>query len=435
MITRAVLVGLLVLLAGCETPPERVERALEIELPSDWSGSTGGTEQLAGHWWAQLDDGVLGGLVQQALLANPDLTRAASRVAEARALAVVVGADLLPRLEAGLAAARTKTNFVGLPVGGDGLPTSRFSSYELSLGASWELDLWGRLADREEAALARADAAYVDLQGVRLSLAGAVLRAGLRLLEAQAQRDLAERSAESWRENDALVQRRYRQGLVPALAARQVGTSLAGALARVAERRRNEQDASIALSVLLGAPPELRLDAGQAFPALREELPAGLPVTLLARRPDLVAAERRLMAAELDGEAARKDFYPRLVLTGAVGTSSDQLSDLLDGDFGVWSIAGNLLQPIFEGGRLRAGVELADARAAAALADFASTLLTALGEVQSALLAEELLAEVEAALAQASEHATVARQLAADRYRSGLTDLLTLLDVQRLAQL
>jgi NodT family efflux transporter outer membrane factor (OMF) lipoprotein len=426
----------LIFAPACETPPERVERELRLELPADWIARPGEAGAVDGHWWARFDDGDLADLVQRALLANPDLAVAAARVSEARALATLTGADLLPRLSGSLGGARTKTNFVGLPIpGGGGVTTNRFSSYDLGLGASWELDLWGRLADREEAALARADAAYVDLQAVRLSLVGAVLRAAFTVLEAQAQLELAERTATSWAENDDLVQRRYRKGLVPALQARQVASNLAGSRARIADRRRQLRDATLALSVLLGEPADLTLDAGEAFPELTDDIPPGLPVTLLSRRPDLVAAERRLMAAELEVEASRKAFYPSLTLTGSVGTSSDQLGDLLDGDFTVWNLAGNLVQPIFEGGRLRARVELADAQADAALAGFAATLLDALAEVESTLAADRDLAEVEAELVRASDHATAARDLAAERYRSGLVELIDLLDAQRTAQL
>lgn len=426
---------LLTVAVACESPPATVERSLNLDLPQQWLTALPSDAIPAAPWWVELHGGALEPLVSRALANNPDLVLAAARVSEARALAALRSADLLPSLQAGLDGARTKRNFVGLPVpGGSGVRSSRFSTYELSLAASWELDLWGRLAARENQAVATAEQAFADLLGVRLSLVGAVLRAAFLVLEADAQLALARSTADSWRENQQLVNRRYQQGLAPALARRQVDANLAGAQARVPERERLAQQSRLDLSRLMGELPDLSISAGSGFPVLSAPPPSGLPASVLGRRPDLLAAERALAAAGFGAEAARGDFYPRLLLTGAVGTSSDQLSDLLDGDFSVWSIAGSLVQPVFQGGRLTAAAQLADARADAALAQFTGTLLTALTEVESALLAERWLVLVEADLVSASVAASSARELSRSRYRSGLSDLLTLLDAERVSQ-
>jgi len=160
-------------------------------------------------------------------------------------------------------------------------------------------------------------------------------------------------------------------------------------------------------------------------------VPAGLPSELVARRPDLAAAERRLAASiERVGEA-RRALYPRLSLTASDGRSSDALDNLLDGDYSVWSLVANLSAPLFQGGRLRAGVDLAESGREAALAQYAGQVLAAYGEVERALVAERLLAAQEAALAETAREAAAALALARARYNSGLTDLITLLDTQR----
>jgi outer membrane protein TolC len=156
-----------------------------------------------------------------------------------------------------------------------------------------------------------------------------------------------------------------------------------------------------------------------------------LPAELLSRRPDLVAAEQRLEASGARVEEARKALYPRLSLTGSTGSSSNELGDLLDGDFSIWALAGNLLQPIFSGGRLRANVRLQSAQERLAYEFFAQSLLTALAEVETALAAEALLSARVESLERASEQSSEAVRLAEDRYTNGLETYLTVLESQR----
>ena len=185
------------------------------------------------------------------------------------------------------------------------------------------------------------------------------------------------------------------------------------------------------LEILLGRYPAAQLVLPAGLPELDGPVAAGLPSEVLTRRPDLAAAERRVAAAGARVAEARAALYPQLRLTGSAGTSSDQVADLLDGDFSVWSFAGSLLQPLFQGGRLRAGVDLAAAGADEALAAYASAVLRALGEVETALAAEKGLAEQETALAAAALQAEAARRLAEERYETGLGEYLVVLESQR----
>ena len=162
-------------------------------------------------------------------------------------------------------------------------------------------------------------------------------------------------------------------------------------------------------------------------------MPAGLPAELLSRRPDLVEAERRLAASWARVSEAKRALYPRLSLTGSNGKASADLGDLLDGDFAVWSLAANLTQPLFQGGRLRAGVELAESRRDEAAAVFTAAVLRALAEVEGGLAADRFLAGQEEALRGAAASAAAAQRLAQERYLQGVTDIVTLLDAQRRA--
>jgi outer membrane protein TolC len=158
-----------------------------------------------------------------------------------------------------------------------------------------------------------------------------------------------------------------------------------------------------------------------------------LPANIVRRRPDLVAAEKRLASSYARVIESQRALYPRISLTGSTGTSTDEFKNLLNGDYSVWNLVGNLLQPIFQGGRLRAGVDLARAREMESLALYAATVLNAYAEVEIALAAEEFLAEREEALRTATEQSLAARDLANDRYARGLTDLIEVLEAQRRA--
>ena len=162
-------------------------------------------------------------------------------------------------------------------------------------------------------------------------------------------------------------------------------------------------------------------------------IPGGLPAELISRRPDLAAAELRLSAAGHRFDSARRSLYPRLVLTGSGGTSTQEFKDLLDGDFGVWSVMAGLTQPLFQGGRLRAGADQARAASDEILARYAGTVLNAYREVETALVSEEHFELRRQALEEATRQASAARILAEDRYRSGLTQFITVLESQRQA--
>jgi len=185
--------------------------------------------------------------------------------------------------------------------------------------------------------------------------------------------------------------------------------------------------------VLAGRYPAALIQTSGDLPPLPPPVPAGLPAELVGRRPDLAAARERLLAADARLASARAALYPRLSLTASGGRSSGELGDLLDGEFAVWNLVGNLSQPLFQGGRLRAGVDLASAGREGAVAAYAQTLLQAYAEVESALDAETYLQTQEQALCSAADEALAARRLAEERYARGLTDMVTLLTAQNSA--
>lgn len=419
---------------SCASAPKVKHPALDLATPDQWTSATpAGT--VADHWWRDLGPAQLDSLIDQALAYNYDLKAASARLEIAQAQARAAGAPLLPQLSATGNSSKRKQNFVGFPIpGGEGQVLSTTStSYGVNMNLSWEVDLWGRLRAGAQAALADAQAARADFRGARLSLAAQTARAYFAAVEAGRQVELASATVENYRLSTEQIQRRYRRGLRSSLDVRLGRSSLAAARATLAQRRQQHDIALRQLELLLGRYPSATIALDDDIPAVVDAIPAGLPADLVARRPDLVAAERRLAAADRRLVQARRALLPSISLTSSGGRSSSALGDLLDGDFSVWTLVGNISQPLFQGGRLRANVDLAASATDQALFTYAQSALRAYGEVEIRLRAEGFLADQQQALATAAKEATAARVLAEERYAKGLADLITLLESQRRA--
>ena len=436
--------AILLMTAACVHAPDGMEDALPVAIPGEWTAGAGSMEAAVpgGAWWDSFGDPELSSLIAETLENNRDLRMAAARIDAAAAQARIAGADLLPSLGASATAARRRQNFIGFPSLGS--PASGAASSAapevvsttsttlgVSLDAGWEPDLWGRIRSGTSAAAADLHAAGADYEAARLSLAGQVARTWFAIAESSRLLDLAERTVESFGRTVDQVRSRFARGLRPSLDLRLALTSLHTAEAALDQLRSQRAALVRQIEVLAGRYPEGGIERRPDLPPLPPAIPAGLPAELIGRRPDMAAAEQRLHAAGFRVTEARRSLYPRLTLTGRYGTQSERLGDLLDGDFTVWSLVAGLVQPLFQGGKLRAGVELADAREREALEGYVGAALNAYREVESALEAERILSGVESGYTAASEQALAARRLAEERYRAGLDGFLTVLGAQR----
>lgn len=424
--------------SACGTAPPLQRPDTQIEVAASWARSDTSDAVGAGPWWSRLGDARLAGIVNDALANNLDLRAASARLRAAQGQAKMAGAPLWPQVTAGGSAAKRKQVFVGFPIpGADGAgpASSTSTSYGVSLDVSWELDLWGRLSAGRAAAVADRQAARATYAGARQSLAAQTAKAWFALIEAERQHALAADTVENYETTLAQVEERYNRGLRPSLDLRLTRTDLASARDRLAQARLLHERAQRQVEVILGRYPAAAVEASGDLPTLTDPVPAGLPADILARRPDLVVAERRLAAGTMRHKEALRSRYPRISLTGSTGRSSDDLSDLTNGDFTVWGFAANLLQPLFQGGRIQGNIDLTRALEDEALATYIGSVLRAFAEVENALAGEEALAAREAALATAAEEASAARALSEDRYRRGITDLITMLSAQRSAWL
>ncbi len=444
---RSLLATLGLMIGGCGSVPVAIDAPASTEAlaPAEWqvaatspTDETTTTEPAAPvdeAWWLGFEDRQLSRLVEVVLASNRDLRSAATRLDAALAQARIAGAALQPQASLGLNAGRARQNFIGLPIPGaeGGVLSNTSTNIGTSLNVSWEADLWGRLRAGRNAAELRAEAAAFDLADAGLSLTGQTAKAWFSFVEATSQVELAGEILENRTRVRERIERRYLSGLRTALELRLAIANQAGAAATLAGRERQLDLTRRQIEFLAGRDPEALdiLDRAGAAPARLPRLPPApevdRPIDTLRRRPDLGASERRLAAAGLDVVAARKLLYPQLNLTGSTGRSSNRMEDLVDSDFSVWSLATGLLQPLFQGGRLRAGVDLARANHLDVLSRHESAVLRALTDVESQLAADGFLADQHRAVETAASASSAARRIAQDRYFAGLTDYIAVL--------
>ena len=424
----------LVLTAGmtaCGGAPPRTEPHASVALPDDWSAARA-PAQISAAWSSSFTDPRLLAIVDEALAHNWDLAAASARLDAAVAEARIAGADVFPVVNARASATRQQQVFTGLPIpSADGPLTSRSTNYGVSLDFQWELDLWGRLRGTRSAAGADFAAAAADYEGARLSLTAQTIKAWFAAAESRRQLELAETTHESFTQTTRRIRALYESGARPSLDLRLARSDEASAEATVALRRDVHERTLRQLELLLGRYPSATFEPAGELIQPPAEIPEGLPAQLLARRPDLVAAERRVAAAGARVGSSRAALLPRITLTASGGAVSDDLRQLLDGDFRVWSLAAGLLQPLFQGGRLRANLARSQSIEDQAVASYAGAVLRACGEVENALHAEQSLAVQEASLTRATDEARAAFDLARSRYDTGVTDAATLLSARR----
>jgi multidrug efflux system outer membrane protein len=432
---------LLPALIGCVGPDPVEERPdlgalLRGEMPAQWSSDGSGEGHVApdgepqAPFWESFDDPVLTGLVEEALVHNRDLLASAERLRGAAARSMVARSARRPQVQGRLDGARQEQVFVGLPIPGGPLE-SEYDQWSAAIDLSWELDLWGKLAAGVDAAEAEVQGVLADLEAARLSVAAQVTIAWFGLREATEQVALAEATLATYLRSLKAIEDRHAAGLTGTLDLRLSQANVAGSRAQLAAATRGRDVVARQVEVLLGRFPDAELSSEGAFLKLPPGVPAGVPAEVLSRRPDMVAIERRMAAAEATARQARLDRWPSIALTSSGGLTSEDFKDLLDGDFGVWSLAGRVTAPIFDGGRREARIDesLAVLREIRAL--FASAALRAFFEVENALAAEGLLIERLGHLEEAALRSREATALAEDQYEQGLVSIDLVLEAQR----
>ena len=424
-----IVINLLLIVVGCKVSlPERAPAPFIV--PTKWHSNHSSTNEPAGNWWTQFGDDRLSSLVDEALGNNLDLQAAANRL-EQSLLYADVALTRQPSLEASLNTAKQRMNFIGLPILGGNVLTSRSESHGISLSSSWEVDLWGRLKAGEKRALADSSAAHADLWAARQSLAAQVVKIWIKLTEVNEQLGLAQTNIMIMDTTIKQADLRYNLGVSPALDVHLARTNLAGTQAAREQWKSSREKLCRQLEVLLGRYPTGLIDSTHSLPQLMPSIPAGIPSDLLTRRPDIAASNSRIVSAQAKIKEAQAELYPKLMITSSGGTSTDELKDLLNNNFLVWSLGSNIAQPILDGKQRRNNVILQGTIAAELILNHRRTVLNAFSEVETALSNEAILQSREKRLQEAVLQASRALDLSEDRYSRGLEPFLTVLEAQR----
>jgi len=411
-------------LAGCAITRDPLAPA--PDMPAAWTESVApGAAALAGDWWLKFDSRELSALITTALATSPDIAIAAERVRQAEAQARISGASLFPELSFGAGTSRRETR-------PDGGAWTRSDASSATLSASYEIDLWGRNASSVLSAESSLRASRFDFETVRLTLLAGVASGYFQLLSLRGRLTIA-------RENLAIAERvlkvvdaRVRYGSASKLDLARQQAAVFSLRASIPSLELQERQTLFALAILVGKQPEGFDAAGTSVAELAvPRVTPGLPADLLLRRPDLASAEAQLAAANANVAAARAALLPGISLSGSAGLASSVLVNFLHAPTAALSLGASLLQPIFDGGRLRAQVDSASSRERELVENYRRSILAALADVEGALASTSRTAEQETLQAQILEQARVALRLAEIRYREGVDDLLALLDAQR----
>jgi NodT family efflux transporter outer membrane factor (OMF) lipoprotein len=410
------------LLAGCallDPPPAaqlRQDALPNVDLPQQWKQpATAGA--VIGSGFDSFDDPALQALIREALIHNADLRAAAARVEQARGYVTVAGADLQPDV-----AAMAK---------GGGKWSGDYSGMQNALiGATWEIDVWGRQRYGARAAADDFASAQLDFDYARQSLAAWVVRSWLLAVQSTLQVSLLQDMVQSADKLAEMAQLRLKTGIGNDQEVALAQASLGETRDRLRQAQLARTQSLLALEVLLGRYPGAEVQTAARLPALPGPIPAGLPSELLERRPDVVAAERRVAAAFNRTEEARAARLPKISLTATFGAVSSDLIVLKDKDNPSAGLGGSLLWPLFTGGALEAQVEIRTAAQQEAVTNYAAVGLRAFNEVESALASETALRDRQAILEQVAGDSRRSMELATVQYRVGSSDLRSVLQEQ-----
>ena len=416
-------------LAGCATAPAELPQPLQPpaqfkEAGERWTTAAPAEAQDRGAWWKVFADPVLDGLVERAGINNTSIHQAAARLAQARALARSAEADRAPQIGVGAGASR---------LAGAGTPGGPGAATLISAGAnlSYEVDLFGRLARASDAASLDAESREALLQSTRLLVQAEVAQTYLAVRATDSERALMRETVAAYQDTLLLTQRRNQAGDIAERDVVRAESELAATESQALDLDRQRAQLEHALAVLVGdAASNFTLGVEEWRTAL-PQIPAGVPASVLARRPDVSAAQSSILAAQARVGVARAAWFPDISLTAAGGFASAELGDLFKWSARAWGVGALLSLPLFDGGRREAGLQGAQAQLDEALAVHRGQVLVAFKEVEDQLSSLRLLHEQAQAQARAVTSASRATVLSESRYRLGMDSQLELLDARR----
>ena len=426
---RTVIVAASLLLAACTLGPDYHRPA--VDAPAQFRFESKSVADTADtKWWTQYGDPVLDALIAEALANNRNIRIAAANVAQAAALVTEARASALPQIGYSGSAQQVKVPDTGLAAIVPRFPNPQ-TTYQALLAVTWEVDLWGRIRRTSEAALANMLAADDARNAVIMSLVASVADDYIQLRGLDAQLAIAHKTLDAYAGSVHLFELQFKYGRISRMNLAQAQSQYESAATQLPQIEAQIAKTEHALSILLGRHPG-PITRGKAIDALAlPAVPAGVPSSLLERRPDLMQAEQQLVAANAQIGAARALYFPTISLTGAFGASSSELSSLFSGPARVWSYAGTLTGPIFTFGLVGAQVAQAEAARDAALENYRQAIENAFGDVDNALIASQKLGEQIAAQERLVDALRTYDRLANLQYTGGYAPYSTVLQAEQ----
>lgn len=413
--TRLTALALALLMAGCAVGPTYRQPAMDVPVDfkegrGQWIPAAPADALQRGPWWQLFGDTQLNELASRVEISNQNVAAAVAAYAQARALVAEQRASLFP----------TVTLDAGANRSGRGGGGGSSKSYQVNIGGSWEPDVWGRLRRGVDAARAGEQASVADLAAARLSAQGELAADYFALRGADVQRGLLDETIKGYQRSLEITQNRYTAGIAAKTDVLQAQTSLANAQADALTLERQRAQLEHAIAVLVGqAPANFTLAALPGWQATVPAVPVDVPSTLLQRRPDIAAAERRVAAANERIGIAMAGYYPSLRLTGSAGLSAASIGDLFSASSLVWALGVSLAQTIFNGGATTAQVAGARAALDEAAARYRQTVLDAFAQVEDDLVALRILAQQLTLRQQAAQAASQVEEQVLNRYKAG----------------
>ena len=419
----------LVILGGCTVGPNY--RRPAVDAPDYLSLRHRREHQLSGDlpWWQVFKDPILQGLIGTALTNNYDLKQAVARVEQARQQAVVARSPLFPQIGYGGDIGRGRNALFNTPAS---LSGGTESSAQINLNLVWEIDFWGRIRRLSEAARAQYLATDEARRGVMITLVSDVATAYFQLLDLDQELEVQRAATNAYAGTYRIFNDRLTNGVASKLETDRAVAALANAAAIIPSLELQIATTENQLNLLLGRNPgPIARNSLTNQPQLGPEVPAGLPSELLRRRPDVLASEQSLIAANANIGASLANFFPQIGLTTFLGKVSPELSAFTAGSGNAWNIGGTMTGPIFQGGQLRAQYRAAKAKFDEAKAAYQQSVLTAFQEVSNALISRQKLAETLVYDGQAVVALTSSVQIATERYLNGKSSYYEVLQAQQ----
>lgn len=421
------LMMMILVLSGCSFAPQYTKPPLA--LPPEPARTTDDASTIKLDWWENYGDERLNLLIAEAIINNDDLKLAVARLEEARARLGLAEAERYPVVNANATALR-QDGILGMP----SFDTGSFNVFSLSAAVAYEVDLWGKIKNRRQAALSTVLAGDAAKEAIKLGLVANVATVYFNLVSLRRQIETAADILTSYKKSYEFRLKQFQNGILEEIVVQQAKAQYEAVKVLLENLKEQEIVLKSTLALLLGRSPQ---EIFAKLPLVENKLPAPiavpalLPSQLLEHRPDIVEAEEGLKAANFEIGVARAAYFPSLSLTGLLGLQSEELNNLMDSSAGLWNIGGSLKAPLLDFGRIKANVKITEARQQEALIRYIKTVKTAFKEVYDALTR----ITTSRNKLQAQEYEMQARAkiltMATKKFEVGTTDYLTVLDAQR----